>query len=133
MTISDIFSLVLMGTASLLCIALIFFFVKLSAAVKGFDNSIKQVSEQLKPLTNSLTGLSNRLNGIADEVQAPLNAAINVFLQLKERVDIVLNVEEDIRETVVSQISAVVNGIKSFAGTYKGNGSLPKRSGVFRS
>jgi uncharacterized protein YoxC len=133
MTMMDIFSLILMGAASLLCIALVFFVVKLSSTFKGFDDSIKQLSEQLKPLTASLTGFSKRLNGIADELQAPLNATINVFLQLKERVDLVLNVEEDIRETIVNQVSAVVNGIKSFAGVYKGNGHIPKRSGIFRS
>ncbi len=133
MTTMDIFSLVLMGLASALCIALIFFIIKLSRTFQNVDTGLKEITSQFRPVAVALTDLSEKLSDIADEIEEPLNASVNIFLMLKQRIDLVLQVEEKIRDTVITEVSAVFNGIKSFADVYQGNGHLPKIRSIFKS
>jgi uncharacterized protein YoxC len=132
MTTMDIFSIILMAAASGLCIALIFFFAKLTKTVSNVDSELKNITAQLAPITNQVTILTEQVNVMVEEIKTPLNASINVFLQLKERVDLVLSAEEDIREYLMTNISAVVNGIKAFTNVYSSNGH-PKEKMIFRS
>ena len=127
MEINEIFSLILMGAASLLCIALIFYFNKITKSIAGIEENITGLSAQIQPVINNITEMSEKLNTLTEDLKEPVSDAVDIISKIKDRVDIIFDFEEKIRNNIASNLSGIASGVKTFWNTYKSNGKEHSR------
>ncbi len=121
MNLLDILLILLVISASALCIALIYYVWKISNAVKSIQNDIGELSANLKPLLISTAELSSNLNEISDNARQHLDISKNVVTSIKDRVDTILEFEAKVRSgiegpvmSLIREITALNNGFNSF-------------------
>lgn len=126
MNLLDILLIILVISASALCIALIYYIWKISNAVKAIQNDISELSVNLQPLLNSTTQLSNSLNEITDNAREHLDISKNVVTSIKDRVDTILEFESKVRGGVegpvmslIREITALNNGLNAFLNVFR--------------
>jgi len=126
MSVLDIFYIILLLSASFLCIALIIYLNRITQSFKEIENDIRDISLQIKPLIASATNLSEKLNQISQEAKVQLNIVKDIVSEVKNRVDKILEFEEKFRKgfevplnDITKNLSAVVNGVKVFWSTYR--------------
>jgi len=126
MEIISVFEIILLLSASALCIALVVFVSRVTNSVKGIQESLLDISNQIKPLIISTTALSEKLNYISEEIKDQVYIGKNIVSEVKDRVDTILDLEEKIRggfETSIFEfikgLSAISNGVNAFWNAYK--------------
>ena len=126
MQIVNYIYILLLVSASGLCIALIVTMRRITRSVKEIEIDIKDLSSQIKPLIASTTNLSEKLNYLSEEAKQPVMIAKDIMNDVKDRVEVILAFEEKIRTGVegpvlkfLSSILGINNGISAFWNTYK--------------
>ena len=126
MELVNIFYIILLASASGLCIALIFYLYKITRSVNKIEVDIKDLTQQIKPLIASTTNLSEKLNFISDEAKQPIIIVKEVVEDIKDRIDIILEFEEKLRKGVegpltklLNTLSGINNGVNAFGDNYK--------------
>jgi uncharacterized protein YoxC len=126
MDIIQILTLVLIVSASALCIALIYYLNKIVKSVQSINRDINELSANLKPLINSTTELSDKMNVITSEAKDQLKISRSILSDFRERADKILSIENKIRSGVedtvmpfVKNLSAVGKGVESFWRNFK--------------
>jgi len=126
MEIANIFYILLLASASGLCIALIFFLYKLTHSVRKIEHDIKDLTYQIKPLIASAINLSEKLKFISDEAKQPIVIVKEVVEDIKDRINVILELEEKIRKGVegpmtklLNTLSGISNGVNAFWDSYK--------------
>jgi uncharacterized protein YoxC len=126
MSVMTVFNIVLILSASALCIALVIYLNRITKSVKAIENDIRDLSFQVKPLIASTTNLSEKLNQITDRAAGPIETANEIAVEVKARVEQILEFEEKIREgfekpasELLQTFSAISNGVKTFWNTYR--------------
>lgn len=125
MSLMTVFNIILILSASALCIALIIYLNRITKSVKAIENDIKDISFQVKPLIASTINLSEKLNQATDKLSEPVDAFNDIVAEVKERVDRILDLEEKIRDGIekpasemLNTFAAVSNGVKTFWNAY---------------
>ncbi len=121
----NIFYIVLLASASLLCLALVFYINKITNSIKLIEIEIKAISEQIKPLLETSVELSGKLNSLSDEAGNQVNIVKEIIGKVKDRVELILSLEEQLREGLekpltglLKNLSAVSNGVSTFWKTF---------------
>ena len=121
----NIFYIVLLASASVLCLALIFYINKITSSIKLIEIEIKAISEQIKPLIETSVELSGKLNSLSDEAGNQVNIVKEIIGKVKDRVELILSLEEQLREELekpitglLKNLSAVSNGVSTFWKTF---------------
>ena len=90
------------------------------------ENNLNNVTAEIKPLIESTTALSNNINEITEGAKDQLDIGKRIVTDVKDRVDLILNYEEKIREGVegpvfglIKNLSAISKGIDTFWRTFK--------------
>lgn len=91
---------------------------------------ISELSHKLQPLIESTTDLSNNIKVITDDARAHINLSKNVITNVKDRVDTILNFEENVRKGIegpvmsfIREIAALNNGLVTFLGYFRNKNS----------
>ena len=126
MELVEILTVVLLVSASVLCIALIYFVYQIVKSVHSISLNIESLSLRLNPLIESTLNLSNKIHLITSEVDSQLQMTRSMFSIVRENVDKILNVETKIRDgienTVIpifKNVNAIGVGFASFWRNYK--------------
>ena len=121
-----IFQIILLISASALCIYLIIYFNRITKSISSIEEDIKILAEDIKPLIKSTTALSNNINNITESAKSQIDITKSIVTDVKDRVDLMLGFEERIREGVegpviglIKNLSAITKGIDTFWKTYK--------------
>jgi uncharacterized protein YoxC len=121
----SIFYIILLISASILCLALIFYVNKITNAIKNIEAEIKDLSSQVKPLINASTELSEKLNYLSGEAKSQVGTVKEIISKVKDRVDMILSLEEQLRGSLekpltglLKNLSAVSNGVNTFWKTF---------------
>jgi len=122
----QILTIVLIVSASALCIALIYYLNKIVKSVQSINKDINELSANLKPLIHSTTDLSDNLNKITSEAKDQLRISRSILSDFRERADKLLSIEDKIRSGVedtvmpfVKNLHAVGKGVESFWRNFK--------------
>jgi uncharacterized protein YoxC len=122
----DILLIVLIITASALCIALIYYIWKISNSINTMQVDISELSHKLEPLIESTTELSNNIKEITKDARAHVSISKDVVTSVKDRVDTILEFEENVRKGIegpvmsfIREITALNNGLITFLGYFK--------------
>jgi uncharacterized protein YoxC len=126
MELVNIFYIILLASASGLCIALIIYLYRITRSISKIEIDIKDLTNQIKPLIASTTNLSEKLNFISDEAKQPIIIVKEVIEDIKDRIDVILDFEEKLRKGVegpltklLNTLSGVSNGVNAFWDSYK--------------
>ena len=117
MNVTEILTVVLLISASALCIASIYFMYQIAKSVHSISLNIEEFSFKLNPLIQSTFELSEKLNHITYEVESQLQISKSIFSDIRERADKILNIETKIRNGVVD---AVIPAVKNLYALGKG-------------
>lgn len=122
----QILTVILILSAALLCIALIYYLNKIVKSVQSVNSDIKELSSNLKPLIQSTLTLSDSLNRITSDVKDQLHVTQSIVVDLRERADKVLNLESRIRSSFedavmpfVQNLHAIGRGVETFWRNFK--------------
>jgi uncharacterized protein YoxC len=126
MNLVSIFSVFLLASASILCIALVVYLNRITRSIKEIESEIKDLTSEIKPLIASSTNLSEKLNRISAEASNQLNVTKGIVNKFDDRVDTILELEEKVREgfsgpvlDLIKSLSAISNGVSAFWNAYK--------------
>ncbi|HSD63410.1 MAG TPA: DUF948 domain-containing protein [Ignavibacteriaceae bacterium] len=122
----SIFYIILLISASILCLALVFYINRITNTIKSIQADIKDLSDQMKPLITASTELSEKLNSLSAEAKSQLYIVKEIIGKVKDRVEMILSLEEQFRkglekpvDSILKNFSAVSNGINTFWKTFK--------------
>ncbi len=122
----EILTVILLISSTLLCFALIYYIYKISKSVHSISENFKEVLYKLEPLIESSFIISAKLLRISGEVESLLQSSKIIINNIKERIDLLLNIETKIRSNIensimpaVKKISAAKKGFDSFWKSYK--------------
>ena len=123
----EILTVILLISASALCIALIFYIYHIVKSVHSISADIQGLSYKLNPLIESAFVLSGKLTYVADEAESQLQISKSIVSDIRDRTDKILNIETKIRGRIedavvplLTNFQALRNGISSFWKTLKG-------------
>lgn len=126
MNVVTVLNVILLISASLLCIALIYYLYKITKSFEEIKNDVRELAAEMKPLIESATQLSEKLSNITSEARGQMQTTRDVVTNIKHRVDMILGFEERIRRGIeepilglVRNVSAIVNGVNAFWNSYK--------------
>jgi len=121
MNLTEILTVILLISASALCIALIYFIYQIVKSVQSISLNIEEFSFKLHPLIESTLELSEKLNHITYEVESQLQISKSIFSDIRAQADKILNIETKIRSGIEDAViplgknlHAVGKGIDAF-------------------
>lgn len=126
MELAEILTVILLISASVLCIALIYFVYRIVKSVHSISMNIQELSYKISPLVESTLKLLNKINLITYEVDSQLQMTRSMLSSIREHVYKILNVETRIRSgientvmPIIKNVNAVGIGVGSFWKSYK--------------
>jgi len=126
MNVVTVLTVIMLISASLLCLALIYYLYKITKSFEEIKNDVKEFGADMKPLIASTTELSEKLSSITSDARGQIQLTRDMVMNVKHRVDMILGFEERIRKGIeepvlglVRNVSAVVNGANAFWKAYK--------------
>ena len=93
MELKELLTVILLISASVLCIALIYFVFRIVKSVHSIRLDLESLSVKLNPLIQSMLIGSEKINRITNEVESQLQMSRSMLNSIRERVDKILNVE----------------------------------------
>ncbi len=126
MSITEILTIILLLSASALCIALILYLKKIVKSVQSINTNISEFSANIKPLIQTSIELSDNLNKMTTKATEQLDISKSIVNDFRERADRLLGIEDKIRSGVedavmpfIKNLSAVGKGIETFWRNFK--------------
>lgn len=126
MDLLTILTIILIISAAVLCIALIFYIGRIVKSVTALENNIKDLSASLKPLISSTTELTENLNRISVEAKTQLQVSKSILNDFRDRADKILHIEQKLRggfedavTPLVQNLSAIGKGFETFWRKFK--------------
>lgn len=112
-SVITIFTVILLISASALCIALIVFLRKVAASINEFNQDTKQLIERIDPLVDSLVEMSASLKELSAEVSEQLDKTGWIVDEVKMRLESIISIEGKIKESVESPIDKLMSNLKA--------------------
>lgn len=126
MNFIDILTIILLISASALCIALIFYLAKITSSVKAMQKDLNEISSRINPLVVNVSELTEKISTITEDAKGQIQTSKNIVLSVKNRVDNILTLEERVRGgiegplmTLVTNFRAIANGLNTFLSNFK--------------
>jgi uncharacterized protein YoxC len=119
----EILTVILLISASILSLALVYFVYKFIKSVRSIGADIKTLSEKLRPILKSTFTFLEKLTHITDEVESQVQISKSIINDIRDHTDKILNVVTKIRNGVEDTVIPILNNIKA---VYKGTNSFWK-------
>jgi uncharacterized protein YoxC len=109
-----ILQVVLLISASVLCIFLILYLNNITKYVADVQKDVQDLSTQLKPLIESVTELSKSATDVSNRAQSQLDKTNWIIDQVKTRVEHIFSFEEKLTSSVNSQSGELIRNLMAF-------------------
>ena len=109
----EILTIILLISASALCIALIYYIYLIVKSVISVSSDIRGLSFKLSPILQSTFVLSEKLAHVTDEAESQLQISKSIVSDIRDRADKILNMEIKIRNQVEDTVMPIVKNIKA--------------------
>ena len=126
MNLIDILTIILLISASALCIALIFYLAKITGSVKAMQKDLNEISSKINPLIVNVSELTEKISTITEDAKGQIQTSKNIVQSVKNRVDTILSLEEKVRSGVegplmmlVTNFRAIASGLNTFLSYFK--------------
>lgn len=111
--IIDIAYIILLLSASLLCIFSIVYLNRITHTMLRIEENLKRMMNQLNPLIESSNQLIDRMNNISSDIERQINTVRRVIDEVKERVSSVLSFERRIQDGIEAPVSGLLNNLSA--------------------
>jgi pilus assembly protein TadC len=122
--LKDIFTLLLLFSASVLCLMLVYFFLRIARSIEALERDFKKMSDQMTPLLESLNNLSRAMKSLAEEVRGQLDKTNWIIDEVKAKVEGLLYLETKIKESLEHPAQSLLSTLQTIK---KGVSSLFKK------
>ena len=119
--IFQIFQVLLLASASALCIAMVFYLHRIAKSFEQMQADISRMADDIQPMLHSVETLTQSLNEITIYVKDQVDSISWIVESIKSRVVNLLEVERKIREGIegpvqnlTTNLNAVKKGIAAF-------------------
>lgn len=126
MNLTEILIVILLISASALCIALIYFHFKIAKSVQSISSNFANLAFKINLFIDSAHELSQKTENVIDEIDTQLKVSRSIISDVREFANKLLNVETIIRDVIVDAVfpfkknfRALGKGIGSFWENYK--------------
>ncbi|MDZ7625928.1 MAG: hypothetical protein U5J96_15970 [Ignavibacteriaceae bacterium] len=109
----EILTVILLISASALCVALIYYIYQIVKSVHSISAEIQGLSYRLNPLIESTFVLSGKLTHITDVAESQLQISKSIVSDIRDRADKILNIESKIRNQVEDTVMPIVKNINA--------------------
>jgi len=109
----EILTVILLISASALCVALIYYIYQIVKSVHSISVEIQGLSYRLNPLIESTFVLSGKLTHISDEAESQLQISKTIVSDIRDRADKILNMETKIRNRIEDTVMPIVKNINA--------------------
>jgi len=109
----EILTVILLISASALCVALIYYIYQVVKSVHSISVEVQGLSYKLTPLLDSTFVLSGKLTHITDEAESQLQISKSIVSDIRDRTDKILNMETKIRNRVEDTVMPIVKNINA--------------------
>jgi hypothetical protein len=124
----EILTVILLISASALCIALIYYIYLIVKSVNSISSDIRGLSFKLSPILQSTFVLSEKLAHVTDVAESQLQISKSIVNDIRDRADKILTIESKIRGGIedaaiplLRNFRALRKGIDSFWRTLRVN------------
>ncbi len=114
MDIIQILTAILLLSAAMLCIALIFYFKRIVGSMAVVEQELKDLNATLKPLINSTLELTKNLNEVSENAKKQLQVSKKIIDDIRYRVDKVLELEEKVRDGINTAVTPLISNLTAF-------------------
>ena len=119
--IIQIFQVLLLASATVLCIALVYYIFRLTKSFEKMQADISRIADEIHPLLESFDSLALSIKNITTHVEEQMASVAWIVDSVKSRVVDLLEVERKIREgieapiqSLTTNLNAVKKGIATF-------------------
>ncbi len=119
--VNQILFSILLISAAMLCIALIFYVKRIVNSVEELKTEINNLNSSLNPLIKSTAELTQNLNEFSIEAKEQIKVTKRIIEDVKLRVDKIIEFEEklrigleDLTQPFLSNLYAVKSGLSAF-------------------
>jgi len=119
--IIEIFQVLLLASASALCIALVVYLSRITKSFEKMQADISRMADEIHPIFQSIETLTQSINNVTSYVREQIDSVSWIIESVKSRVEHVLEVEKKIREGIegpvqnlATNLTAVKKGIAAF-------------------
>ena len=113
MDISSIALIILLLSASALCIFLIIYFNRITKSVENLNVELHNIADQITPVVESLQILSKNLSYLSDDVRTEINKVRWIIDEIKLRAELIFNFEENIREKIGAPAENLIKNLEA--------------------
>lgn len=107
--VKDILIVLLLGSASVLCLALIYYISRITKAVESMQTDMQRIASQVKPLLDSLNSLSISIKILSEDVRTQISKISWIIDEVKDKVDQVVAIEHKVREFTENPAQNILN------------------------
>lgn len=107
--VKDIFVVLLLGSASVLCLALVFYTSRIVKAVESMQTDLQKITAQINPLLDSLSALSRSIKILSEDVRSQVTKVSWIIDEIKEKFEQVAAIEHKVREFTENPAQNIVN------------------------
>jgi hypothetical protein len=111
----EILTIILIISASALCLALIYFVYKLVKSVRSIGADIKALSDKLIPILKSTFAFLEKLTHITDEVESQLQISKSIVSDIRDHTDKILNLGTKIQNGVEDAVIPMLNNFRALS------------------
>lgn len=119
--IIQIFQVLLLASASVLCIALVFYIKRIIKSFEKMQADISRMADEINPMLESIESLTHSVNKITTHAEEQMKSISWIINTVKSQVVDLLEVEKKIRQgiegpvqSLITNLSAVKKGIATF-------------------
>lgn len=119
--IIQIFQVLLLVSASVLCIALVVYVFRITKSFEKMQADISRIADEIHPLLESFDSLAHSINKITTHAEEQMTSVSWIINSVKSRVVDLLEVEKKIRQgieepiqSLTTNLTAVKKGIAAF-------------------
>ena len=119
MTVIDVLLIILIISATALCIYVIIYLGKLNRQIDALQNDVKQIVDNTVPLLNNLNEVTSRANRIVTEAENYWDEIDRSIKKLKEKASDLTSLsrfrdEENPTKDLIRNLRALFKGVSSF-------------------
>lgn len=125
-TVVQIFSVLLLIAASILCVYLIIYLKKIVEVITDVRKDINLLSQNLLPLVDSFQNLSDSIIEVSEDVKLQIAKVRWIFDEVKERFEKLFMLEQRMKHAVevpannlINNLQAIKKGVSTFFSAMK--------------
>lgn len=119
--IIEIMEVILLISASALCIFLIYFLSQLVNSIKLIQNEIQSITAQVGPLVDSIKSLSASVNDLTKDLRQQIFKINWIVDEIKSKIELLQSIESRVLKgveapvnTLMTNLNAIKAGISAF-------------------